>query len=129
MSTSAQHVPFPWGTVSAYHEVFQQPHEAEMNFHETIQLQALKLKQSTFGAGAMNDTLVDMALQQDPTLGGLTRNICAHIPVPLFERVEQCCQTLELSKRRFVEMALIEALERAETIIAEIDPFSGVEEN
>lgn len=100
-------------------------HEVVVNFHETIQLQALKLKQSTKGNGEFGDAVIDMAIKQDPTLGGLTRNICAHVSVDLFERVEQCCSMLDLSKRRFVEMALREAIERAETIVAEIDPFPG----
>lgn len=98
-----------------------------MNFQETIQLQALKLKQSTKGNGEVGDALIDMAMKQDPTLGGLTRNICAHVSVQLFERVEQCCSMLDLSKRRFVEMALSEALDRAEAIVAEVDPFPGEE--
>lgn len=96
-----------------------------MNFNETIQLQALKLKQSTKGNGEFGDQMIDMALKQDPALGGLTRNICAHISVQLFDRVEQCCGMLDLSKRRFVEMALSEALDRAEAIVADIDPFPG----
>jgi 3-methyladenine DNA glycosylase AlkD len=49
------------------------------------------------------------------------------VSIDLFERVEECCKQLELSKRRFVEMALQEALRQAETIVAEVDPFVGEE--
>lgn len=97
-----------------------------MNFHETIQLKALELKQlHTRGA---TDNLHEHFLEQaimTPEGQAMTKNICAHVSKDLFDRVEQCCLMLSISKRRFVEMALREALERAETIVAEVDPFPG----
>lgn len=95
-----------------------------MNFQETIQLKALALKQ--FRTRGVSDNLHEHLLEQavkTPEGAALTRNICAHISVQLFQRVEECCSMLDLSKRQFVEMALKEALDRAETIVAEVDPF------
>ena len=98
-----------------------------MNFHETIQLQALRLKQEHSGANnTIGEALIAQAVAQNPD-GLPLKNICAHISPQLFERVEECCKTLELSKRRFVEMALIEALDKAEAIVADIDPFPASE--
>lgn len=95
-----------------------------MNFHETIQLKALELKQlHTQGStDNLHEHLLDLALKT-PEGQAVTRNICAHISVELFKRVEDCCSLLSLSKRQFVEMALKEALDRAESIVADVDPF------
>ena len=99
-----------------------------MNFHETIQLQALRLKElNTRGSSppAFQEAMLEAALKQNPDAP--LKNICAMVSIDLFERVEECCKQLELSKRRFVEMALREALRQAETIVAEVDPFVGEE--
>lgn len=94
-----------------------------MNFHETVQLQALRLKQTNTNAmNEVGEALIAQAVAQNSDSLPL-KNICAHISQQLFERVEQCCNTLDISKRRFVEMALIEALDKAEAIVAEVDPF------
>lgn len=45
------------------------------------------------------------------------RNVCALIPVELFDRLEQICGFLNFSKREFIEASLIEALDRANQII------------
>ena len=98
-----------------------------MKFQEVIQLKALELKSLHHGGPSR---LAEQFLEQavaTPEGQAMTRNICAHISKPLFERVEECCQLLGLSKRQFVEMALREAVDRAEDIVAEVDPFPGEE--
>lgn len=95
-----------------------------MNFDELIRLKALEQKQ-LHHHGA-NFDLVDAIVQQDPE-NKLTRNICAHISAPLFERVESICSLFSLSKRQFVEQALIEAVKRTEAIVAEVKPFGDEE--
>ena len=97
-----------------------------MRFDELIRLQALKQKQ-LHHQGTDFD-LVDMVLQQNAEEAGkLTRNICAHVSIQLFERVDNLCGVLEISKRQFVEQALIDAMEKAESIVSEVDPFHGEE--
>jgi hypothetical protein len=98
-----------------------------MNFNETIQLQALRLKQSFQGSDPqLIDHFIEEAARQNPQALPM-KNICAFVSQDLFDRVNACCDQLSLSKRRFVEMALIEALDRAETIVAEVNPFPGEE--
>lgn len=95
-----------------------------MNFYETIQLQALRLKElNTKGSSppAFTEAMFEAAVKQNPDAP--LKNICAHISQQLFDKVSATCELLELSKRQFVEMALVEAIEKAETIVAEIDPF------
>lgn len=96
-----------------------------MNFQEVIQLKALELKQlHTQGVGdTVHEHLLEQALKT-PEGQALTRNICAHVSIDLFQRVEGCCSMLNLSKRQFVEMALKEALDRADAIVDQVDPFA-----
>lgn len=96
-----------------------------MNFDETIRLQALKQKQLT--TRGMDDAIAEQILKHAPEVPEQTRNICALISVKLFNDVENCCQMLDISKRRFVEMALVEALDKAAVIVDEVNPFMGGE--
>lgn len=111
--------------LSAYHETSINSHDLAVNFHETIQLKALELKQ--LHTRGMTDSLAEafIAKAVDEGESTVTKNICAHVSKDLFDRVEQCCSMLSITKRRFVEMALSEALDRAETIVADVDPFPG----
>lgn len=95
-----------------------------MNLDETIRLQALKQKQLTT-RGSSDDAMLDHLLKTVPEVPEQMRNICATISVGLFNEVENCCSMLALSKRRFVELALQDALAKAATIIDEVDPFMG----
>lgn len=96
-----------------------------MNFDETIRLQALKQKQLV--TRGMDDSIAEHILRHMPEVPEQTRNICALISVKLFDEVEACCKQLEISKRRFVEMALLEALNRAAAIVDDVNPFMGGE--
>jgi sulfur relay (sulfurtransferase) DsrF/TusC family protein len=98
-----------------------------MNFNETIQLQALRLKQSFHGSDPqITEHFIEEAARQNPEALPM-KNICAFVSQQLFDRVNGCCDQLSLSKRRFVEMALIEALDRAEAIVSEVNPYPGEE--
>jgi hypothetical protein len=82
-----------------------------MKFDEVIQLQALKLKAMNSGQGlaALTDRLADEAPQ--------LRQMCAKVTPELYDRLEQVCGVLDMSKRQFIEGAVADALDRAvETI-------------
>lgn len=84
-----------------------------MNFDEVIQLQVLKLKAMTHGANG--GRLVDMAIEQGqlPEL----RQMCAKVHPAVYTRLEQVTNLLDMSKREFIEGAVIDALNRAEEAI------------
>ncbi len=79
-----------------------------MKTSEILQLQALKLKRQV--------------LQDNPDMGeadrvpewmrdsydasGESRNICAMVPVALFEEIQRLSDVMSISKRRMVELAL-----------------------
>jgi hypothetical protein len=92
---------------------------------ETLKLQALKLKQLNTRGTSLPGALLDEAIRQNPEIKTQLRNICALISPELFDKVENLANVLDLSKREFVEMALIEFVQHSENVLAEIDPFSA----
>jgi hypothetical protein len=98
-----------------------------MKFDEVIRLQALKQKEQLSGHGGIMDRVMDNYLATTPEVPEQMRNICATISIKLFEEVENVCKTLEISKRRFVELALIEACDKAAVIVDDVNPFMSLE--
>jgi len=94
-----------------------------MNSTETLRLQALKLKQLTTNGNDFPDALVEAMIKQNPTEALPLRNVCAFVSQQLFDEIEGLCNTLSISKRRFVEMALIDLIDKANGIIEEVQPF------
>ena len=91
-----------------------------MNLDETLRLKALRAKELHQRGSDMADQLLDHLAKDAPEQ---LRNICAHISVPLFDEVDQLCSLLEMSKRRFVELALVDAVQKAHAILHEVQPF------
>ena len=96
-----------------------------MNSNETLRLQALKLKQLHTNGNDFSDALVDELIKQNPTENPPLRNICAFISPVLFDEIEGLCSMLSISKRRFVEMALVDLMAKANGIVEEVQPFEG----
>lgn len=96
-----------------------------MQFDELIKLQALKLKaMHQIGTDHLGEGGIQEALFAEASESAKLRNICAAITPQLFDQIEGCCSMLEISKRRFVESALIDAVTKAQLIVADVDPFS-----
>lgn len=81
-----------------------------MNFDEKIQLKVLQLK-----AGMADGKLIDHIIEAGdvPAL----RQMCAKITPQLHDRLDQMTNLLDMSKREFVEAALIDALNRADEVL------------
>ena len=96
-----------------------------MKSDEILTLKALQLKSTMTRAG--NSDLVDHVIAQNPdAVKSALRNICAFISPELFEQVEIACNNFELSKRQVVEMALIDFMEKVDSIMDKVDPFGEV---
>ena len=92
-----------------------------MNFEEVVRFKALAVKSMISG----NSDLLDKVDVSDlPSV----RNICANIHISLFEKVESVTTLLNMSKRAFVEHALIEAVEKANAIIKDVNPMEFQDE-
>lgn len=98
-----------------------------MSPKEVLTLQALKLKQ-LHTRGVSDPAFVEALLESAPAESkSEMRNICALVSLPLFEKVEQLCSLLDLSKRQFVEMALVDFVAKADSVMADVNPFSDQE--
>lgn len=87
-----------------------------MNFHQYVTYKTLG---QMYSFGESNS---DFAMQIAPpdVLKQHMRNVCAMVPNHLFDSLEGMCTDLEISKRKFVEMALIEAIAKAKQIMEEV---------
>lgn len=93
-----------------------------MNTRETLILNVLRFKQTNQGAG--NQALVDHILEQNPEKADeITRNVCARISLPLFEKLNTYCDLLGLSKRDVINMALSDFFDKADDVMREFDAF------
>lgn len=95
-----------------------------MSFHKLIQFKALSQVYASNGSG-----FIDHACQSDPSLVEKLRmrNVCALISAELFDRLEEACGVLSITKREFIEASLIEALNQADKIIADEGVYAHFE--
>lgn len=52
----------------------------------------------------------------DHDFDGQVINMCARVPVSMDERLNALCSRLDVKKRRFIELAVLAAIEEAEQI-------------
>lgn len=84
-----------------------------MNFDETIQLQVLKLKAMS---GGIKGKFLDQLLEEAGETAQV-RQMCAKVSYLVYEDLEQVCSLLDMSKREFIETAVVDALQRAHQVI------------
>lgn len=87
-------------------------------------------KSLAFKHGADGSAFLDLVISQNqdnPALQAVTKNVCAHLSVGLVERLESALGVLEMSKREFIEIAIIDALDRFDTIASQYDIFQRYE--
>lgn len=78
-------------------------------FEQFITYRALAFKFETLRNESVNDLLLD-SVDSHPQL----KNVCAKLSVELSDRIDRTVDQLGVQKRKFIEVALIEALDRAE---------------
>lgn len=95
-------------------------------FNQYIQFKALSFKFDD------SDKLLDMILaerENDEQIGEVKfKNVCAKLTEQLVDKMEDTCGMLGISKRKFIELAVCEALERCDAIFEEVDPFEFARE-
>jgi hypothetical protein len=96
-----------------------------MKFDQYIQYRALNMKAHIEGQ-AYNSEALDRALDKQAANGAPeVKTVCAPISIELFERLTNTLGLLDISKRSFIEAAIIEALDKADVIMAEVDIFEN----
>jgi hypothetical protein len=91
---------------------------------ELLMYRALHFKQS-----GRNDIIVDHMLATDSeAINKLQiRNVCAKVSNELADRLDNMCGLLDISKRRFVEAAIINALDEADRVVSEVNMTEAFE--
>lgn len=70
--------------------------------------------------------LLESALES-PEAEPLVKNVCAKLSVGLVDHIDMACGILDISKRRFIELAITELLDKYESLTAEYDIFAPYE--
>lgn len=99
------------------HMFYEQPSSLDQKLLHKV----LDYKFKSSGASAIDGVLNDPVNQE--AIKGKFKNVCAYIHEPLTIRLEETLAVLNMSKREFLEVAIIEALDRADSIIKEVDAF------
>lgn len=92
-------------------------HGLKMKFDDLIQYKALHFDYVSSGANAEIFYEGFSAEEKKKHF----RNVCALISIPLFDRLENTCGFLDISKRQFIEAALIECLDKAESRVSQCE--------
>ncbi len=73
----------------------------------------------------LGDVLESAERGQEPTnykeILSELRNVCAKLPVSLVDRLDETLHMLALTKRDFIELAIIDALDKVDRLEKEID--------
>ena len=97
-----------------------------MNFDQYIQFRALFFKASIEG-NAFNSAMTDKVLSEEAKkYPEELKNISGVISRSLSDRLENTIGILDISKRAFLELALINALDRADEIMASVNIWESV---
>lgn len=95
----------------------------QSRFDQYITFKALRVKFDD--SGHLLDSILDDP-ERDQKLP--IKNVCAKLHVSLVDRLDQTIGFLNISKREFVEMAIIEALDKADLIVDELGVIEELRE-
>ena len=113
------------------------------HFDQFIQYRALKFKFSALGSLTFDDL---ERMVESGSLGkevdgvfvpakGIEeispiplRNVCAKLSVQLVERLDNALGILDISKRQFIELALVEALDKVDKVLEDVDAFEYLQQ-
>lgn len=93
---------------------------------EKLLASVLNFKHSTLGSGASTFDLIELgAVDGNPNFK--IKNMCAKVPEQLDEKVTNTASWLGMSKRDFIEMAVINAIDEAEKLADEYNAFDRLD--
>ena len=95
-----------------------------MKFDQFIQYRSLSVKAVVDGEN-LNSEAADRIIEKDLKNSPNIKTVCTPVHIELFNRLDQTLSLLNISKRAFIQMAIIEALDRADSIMAEVDIFEN----
>lgn len=86
---------------------------------EFLTYHLLKIKQEASNAG-LTDYIVDNNSDEELEAGGI-KNVCAKLHVHLVDEIDKAITTLGISKRQFIEIAVINALSEYHDLYDELE--------
>jgi hypothetical protein len=96
-----------------------------MKFDQYIQYRALNMKAHIEGQ-AYNSQHLDSLMEKELAQAAAhVKTVCAPISIQLFERMNHTLGLLDISKRTFIEAAIIQALDQADVIMSQVDIFEN----
>lgn len=100
------------------------------NIREYIRYKALDFKYGTRSGGArLLDHVIENVVDSDGNVVGQEvteiklQNVCAKLSEELVKRMENSISLLNMSKREFIELAVIQALDEIDSVLVELDVF------
>lgn len=94
---------------------------------ELLTYRALHIK---LASSAGSDLFLDRAIEDGNVSDELKlKNVCAKLSVQLSDRIDDTVNLLEIRKRRFIEAAIIAALDEADRVIKEVNIFEHLEDS
>lgn len=105
------------------------------DFEQYIQYRALAYKYDTLknanisaSLDGLIDKLPEQGFEQDGVNFPAVKNVCAKVSVELSERLDNTTSILGMSKRQFIEMALIQSLDFADHMLECVGADEALEE-
>ena len=95
---------------------------------EKLTASVLNFKYSTLGHSSSKIDLIEMGVVDDDPRFEI-KNMCAKVPKILDEKVTNTADWLGMSKRDFIEMSVINAIEEAESLADSYQVFESLPEN
>lgn len=90
------------------------------DFNEYLHYKALELKFKTVQGEHLSNSL-EALIDADSEVVPQTKNVCAKLSVQLSDELDAITSLLSMSKRQFIEMALIQAIEHANHLVECVD--------
>jgi len=87
---------------------------------------ALNYKFNEVKEAILEQAVTDLVGMENPPVK--VKNLCAYVPQPIYERLEDLLLLLKMSKREFITLAVLEAMDKADQILLEIDIYEDEQE-
>lgn len=97
------------------------------DYNEYIHFRALALKYNTRQGDNLHGQLEQLIEGGSEVLPPL-KNVCAKLSVELSDKLDSVSALLGISKRKFIELALLQAIEHAEHVIECVGALEGDDE-
>lgn len=94
-------------------------------FNEFLLQKTLEFKQGP--EGNTLDGIMDLFVQSNQDCPIPLKNVCAKLTVELSDEIDNVCNLLDVSKRKFIEMAIINAIGKFKEIAIEYNAYERYE--